>query len=141
MCLGGVGMKDGSKINYSLDFCVKCGSVIDTFLAMKQCQELGVADREASITFNGICLPAGYYDEFNDYFRLYSAVLHINVSEVVESLPKDLSPVEASRALQMCALGMQDYGEVLSYSDIDSIIEERYCSNVKKIEKYEECYK
>lgn len=125
-------MKENSQINYSLDFRVTSGSVKDTFVSMKKCQELGIADREASITLNGICLPAGYYDEFEDYFKLYSAVIHMNVPAVIEYLPEDLSSNEASRALQMCSLGMQDYGVVLNDSDIDRIVEERYCSNVKR---------
>ena len=42
---------------------------------MKEYQNAGMADKNSCIIFNGVRVPAGFYDKWEDSFKLYNSII------------------------------------------------------------------
>ncbi len=59
----------------NVDFSVRAGcDVGDVFKIMKKYQNVGLADEYSSITFNGLTLVAGIYDNVEEFMETYIGV-------------------------------------------------------------------
>lgn len=77
--------------NYSIDLSVKIGGDVKiVFTELKKLQEMGIADNSATITFNGVKLPAGYYENFEDCFNAYESIVAGDVERLITTIPDEL---------------------------------------------------
>jgi len=94
--IGGDKMKNGYTVDLKM---LPGGDANATFTQLKALQTLGIADTFSSITFNGITLPAGAFDTFEQYFQVYGAVASNNLSNIMSLLPANLPPMALDNIL------------------------------------------
>lgn len=94
---------DDIRGKFSLDFRVLAGGgVVDTFLAVKKYQALNLAGKDTSITFNDVCVPAGYFSDARDWFKLYTSIVsnEATYSDIIKSLPYGITDEERELMLE-----------------------------------------
>ena len=121
--IGGEKMRNG----YTVDLRVlPGGDVQTTFTQLKALQTLGIADTSSSIKFNGITLPAGAFETFEQYFQVHYAVAAKDLSNVMGLLPENLSPMALESILNSITRESQKVGAVgFTPEEIDGMVEER----------------
>lgn len=114
---------DEKDRNYIVDFRTTHGEVEKVFNAMKEYQRMGIADRRSKIEFNGIRVPAGYLDDYEQFIGIYKGITYGKFSMIIDSLPCDLSEIELQNIFMICDDEMKKlnpYSEIITYE---------YCMN------------
>lgn len=114
--------------NYIVDFRTTHGDVEKVFNAMKEYQKMGIADRRSKIEFNGIRVPAGYLDDYEQFIGVYNGIIYGKTSMIIDSLPYDLSEIELQNIFMVCDDEMKKlnpYSETITYDYCMNRYEER----------------
>lgn len=113
--------------NHTVDFSVLPGGDVKmTFTQLKALQTLGIADERSSIKFNGITLPAGTFNTFEEYFQVHYAVAANELSNVASLIPATVSSMSFDRVLNAISNESKKLGNVgLTPEEIDAMVEER----------------
>ncbi len=79
----------------NIDFSVRGGyDLREVFKVMKEYQKAGFADEYSSITFNGLTLVAGIYDNANEYMETFNGI-HNNDRDAITKNFKSTNNVGA----------------------------------------------
>ena len=110
-----------------IDFRVIGNDTYDNaFKIMKEYQNAGMADKNSCIIFNGVRVPAGFYDKWEDSFKLYNSIIEKNPDGIKDSLPNNITEEEL-----FTMEGVIDYSyyqlheERIDPDFLDQIIEDR----------------
>lgn len=90
------------KQNYIVDFRVTDGDVENVFNVMKEFQKIGIADKKSKIEFNGITVPAGYLDSFEQFMEVYEGIDEYSHKKIISALPAGLSEAEVTDIILSC---------------------------------------
>lgn len=113
--------------NFEIDFRVSpSGNIMDTFAAMKSYQSSGVATKGSCIVFNGVSIPAGYVNDFEDCFGVYETIVSGESSSLNNFISNELTDLEASSFLNACSGEMEKLNRKgLDPAEIDDILIQR----------------
>ena len=118
-------LMSSNKENFSLHLKVKEDSV-KTFEALKELQQLGYAGTDSTITFNGVCVPAGYCVDFQNFIVTYGAIISGDHASVYEQVPEELGRTDAIRFLALCSNSMAKQGRSpIEKEDVANFLEYR----------------
>lgn len=70
-------------------------SYYEAFDKLKKYQELGLADKYSGVVFDGVRTPAGYYNNADDSFAVYVAIIKDRLDLIEETFPKNLDEFDA----------------------------------------------
>lgn len=118
-----------------IDFRVVSNDTYDNaFKIMKEYQNAGMADKNSCIIFNGVRVPAGFYDKWEDSFKLYNSIIEKNPDGIKDSLPNNITEEEI-----FTMEGVIDYSyyqlheERIDPDFLDQIIEDRRNKNKESV--------
>lgn len=109
------------------------GTYDNTFNTMKKYQEAGLADKSSKIIFNDIEIPAGHYDNWEDSFKLYEALVSGDQQEIEEALPKDITKEDMfSIELSIAKTYKSLHNKELSSEYLDTLLNKVSEETIKK---------
>lgn len=125
----------GKETNFSVDFRVMGnGNMQDVFDSMKEYQNAGVADEHSNIIFNGVTVPAGYYEDFDQAFGLYHTIVTGETENLSNYVPEGLTEMQLMEIMYTTSEEMEKLGKAPISEDMQTaIIESKAVKNQKKI--------
>ena len=115
-------MSNKSK-NYIVDFRTTNNDVENVFNAMKACQQLGIADKKSKIEFNGVKVPAGYLDNFEQFIGAYEGIVNGTFDNIIDAMASGLDRFEATAFLYSCYVEKRKVNQQLII-DVDKLVDE-----------------
>lgn len=123
----------GKETNFSVDFRVMGnGNIRDVFDSMKEYQYAGVADEHSNIIFNGVTVPAGYYDDFNQVFGLYHTIVTGETEQLPSYIPEGLTEMQLMEIMYTTSEEMEKLGKAPILEDMQTAIIESKAVKTKK---------
>ncbi len=111
--------------NFSVELRVK-GNSEPTFYALKELQEIGYAYEDSTIVLNGVRVPAGYCNDFQQFIVTYGAIVSGNHALVYDQIPSDMSEIDVAKFLVVCSKSMEDQGrDAFTQSEVRDFLEYR----------------
>lgn len=117
---------EGRRTSFSIDFnTMGNGDIQDVFISMKEYQKAGLADEHSNIIFNGVKVPAGCYEDFNQVFGLYNTIVTGEKENLSDYIPEDLTEMQLmtivhTASAEMTKLGLGPISEDMQNAIIES---------------------
>ena len=133
-------MNELSKLNdpsdYSIDLRVTGGGNLGTaFTELKNFQNLGLTGKDSNITFNGVTLPAGVFEqaEINICVEVFCAVIAGDEERAIKVIPDTMDPLYYKLLLDAISREMKkNFGVPIEEERLHSLVNDRYESFIEK---------